>query len=121
MSPDQPIGLLQYLQDVLPLGVCKRARGGRDCGFVICFNSVSARRNMDSGDRTTARSMTFCSSRMFPGQSCALRTSITSSGITSMGLLKRAENLFTKYFTSAGISRVRSRNGGREIGMTFNR
>ena len=92
LSTDQPIGLLQYLQNVLALGVGKRAGGRRRRLFRHLLQSVSGRRNTDSGENTTARSMKFCSSRILPGQSCALSTSITSSGITSMGLLKRADS-----------------------------
>jgi hypothetical protein len=36
------------------------------------------------GEKSIARSMQFCSSRILPGKSCALRASTTSSGIDSI-------------------------------------
>ncbi len=55
---------------------------------------------------TTPRSMTFCSSRMLPGQSWYSRAAITSSGILSTTLPCCRANFWTKYSASNGISRL---------------
>ena len=49
----------------------------------LCFKS-SGRSSTEPGEKSTARSMKFCKSRIFPGQACALRTAIISSGIESI-------------------------------------
>ena len=60
----------------------------------------------------TARSITFWSSRMFPGQWYRHRASIAADGIVSMTLFIRLENCCVKCRTSSGTSPCRSRKGG---------
>jgi hypothetical protein len=60
--------------------MCSRAASAKvreavaDGCIVMRFNSVRAGRNTGPGETTTARTMTFCSSRIFPGQSCAFQS-----------------------------------------------
>ena len=88
---DAPFGLAESAEDVLALGFFERGdwRAGRcrlDCGgvkmlpsegmsvetslteSVACFSSESGTRSSLPGLRSTARSMRFSSSRIFPGQ-----------------------------------------------------
>ena len=71
-----------------------------DRSGAVCLKP-NGRRSTDPGENSTARSIKFCSSRIFPGKSCACSTAITSSGIKSMGLLRLAANFATKNSVSA--------------------
>ena len=51
-----------------------------------CCNSSRDGRKIFPGERMTARSMTFCNSRTFPGQGWRNKTSIASTGISVIRL-----------------------------------
>ena len=65
-----PAGLAEGAEDVLPLGLGQRHRRGgrlwglRDSGLQVAEEDLQRR----TGERMTERSITFCSSRTFPGQ-----------------------------------------------------
>ena len=65
-----------------------------------------------SSDRINARSIRFCNSRIFPGQSYEQRSDIVSLGILSICRPTRRPRLSTKCSTRAGMSSRRSRSGG---------
>ena len=73
------------------------------------------------GDIMTARSMKFCSSRIFPGQQYCERACIVSSGTVSTRRFSRRTQSLTNAFTSNGMSSRRSRRGGRDRGKMFSR
>jgi hypothetical protein len=88
LPTDQPVGLV-HVSRICSRSASASVRGSlSELCFNVCFKS-SGRRSTDPGEKSTARSMKFCSSRILPGQSCALRTAITPSGITSNGLVER--------------------------------
>ena len=62
--------------------------------------------------RITARSITFCSSRILPGQGYLTSVVMVSDGIVSIALLMRRLNCCTKCRTSRGMSSGRSRSAG---------
>jgi hypothetical protein len=111
LPSDQPVGLIQCFENMLPIGVGQRACTALRLPVSACLIKSRGKRSTDPDEKSTARSMKFCSSRILPGQSCALRTSITSSGIESMVLLRRAANFATKNSVSGRMSCTRSRNG----------
>ena len=68
-----------------------------------------------------ARSTTFSSSRMLPGQWYCSSTA-RASGVTPRTSLPSSVRTFLmKWATSRGMSSRRSRSGGRWTGMTFRR
>ncbi|MNT52740.1 hypothetical protein D3C72_1897790 [compost metagenome] len=74
-----------------------------------------------SGASSTARSITFSSSRMLPGQAC-LCTSSAALSVRPRSFLPYSALYFsTKRATSAGMSAVRSRSGGIWIGKVLSR
>jgi hypothetical protein len=97
---------------MLPIGVGKSA--GSDLPALLhCIPQVQRQTQHRPGRISTARSMKFCSSRILPGQSCALRT-------PPLHRESEAGSKFaTKNCVSGGMSRTRSRSGGRQIGITF--
>ena len=70
---------------------------------------------------TAPRSSTFRSSRMFPGQPCAMSAAIASAETPSSGCFISAESRSRKCSTSSGMSSRRSRSGGSVMGMTLSR
>ncbi len=70
---------------------------------------------------STARSITFSSSRTLPGHSIWLSVRSVSAGMLSILRPRRRAILKVKAFTSSGISSGRSRSGGRWIGKTLRR
>jgi hypothetical protein len=100
------------------LGVCTAAEEAvvdRGPAAGSGFGSIS------SFAKITARSIRFCSSRIFPGQDYDLNAAIVCGGMESICLPIRRLNVSTKWFTSSGMSSWRSRRGGREIGKTLRR
>ena len=71
--------------------------------------------------RIMDRSITFRSSRMFPGQSYVTSASILACATESIVFPSIVEYLETKNDTSNGISSRRSRSGGLSIGKTLRR
>jgi hypothetical protein len=70
---------------------------------------------------STARSITFSSSRMLPGQLCRM-SSFWASGCTfSTRFLSSLAKRLTKNSASAGMSSLRSRSGGVSTVTTFSR
>src|SRR5712671_7439134 len=63
-------------------------------------------------ERITARSITFCNSRMLPGQAYWQRVFIVSEDMVSILRFMRRENFSAKCRTRSGMSSGRSRNGG---------
>ena len=72
-------------------------------------------------DSITARSITFWSSRTFPGQEYDSQAFRSSSGMVAMSFLILREKISTKYSTRGRMSSRRSRRGGNVIGNTFSR
>jgi len=103
LSSDQPVGLVQCFQDMLPIGVGQRACSALR---VLLHRVLQVQRQAQHrpGENSTARSMKFWSSRILPGQLCASRTVITSSGMKSMGLLRPAANFATKNSVRGGMT-----------------
>jgi len=108
------------------LQMCSRFKSSRvmACSELPCATGL----NLARGEqrvwprvRITLHSTKFCNSRMFPGQECEVRESITSSGILSIVFCIRAAYLATKCVTSKGMSSGRSRSGGTDIGNTLRR
>src|SRR5439155_246220 len=79
------------------------------------------RRRTGSGERITARSMRYSSSRIFPGHGYRIKASIVSEGIVSIVLFIRRAKCCTKWRTNRGTSSARSRSGGTRSGNTFKR
>ena len=75
-------------------------------------NSATGTFNVGPDDKITARSITFCSSRMLPGQLYWHKAFIVSEGMVSIVLFMRRENSSAKCRTSSGISSGRSLNAG---------
>jgi len=71
--------------------------------------------------RITARSITFCSSRMLPGHGYLINVVMVSDGMVSITLLIRRLYCWTKCRTSKGMSSGRSRNAGTRTGNTLRR
>jgi hypothetical protein len=84
-------------------------------------NSVRGTCKTGPGERITARSMTFCSSRMLPGQAYRIKPCIVSDAMVSIVLCMLRANCCTKWRTSSGISSGRSRRGGTCTGKTLTR
>src|SRR6266436_365400 len=78
-------------------------------------------RSVAPGDRMTARSTKFCSSRTFPGQAYCIRAAIVSTGTVSTRRFIRREQSLTKAATSKGMSSRRCRSGGTAIGKMLRR
>jgi len=119
--PDHPRGLVQYFQDMFPL--CFGKGASSNCRRLFRHLFQFRQRWTQRGTRRKDYSA-FDDILQFTnvaGPVVRLRISITSPGIESMGLLRRAESFFTKYSTNSGMSWARSRSGGRKIGITFNR
>src|SRR2546423_885893 len=73
------------------------------------------------GVSTTARSMTFSSSRTLPGQSYSVSRS-SASGISSRSRFRFSSPYFSrKWWTSSGMSSFRSRSGGSEPPLGWGR
>ena len=72
-------------------------------------------------ERMTARSKTFSSSRMLPGQGYSCSCCIVCLLVPSKCLPMRGPNLFIRKCTSSGMSSLRSRSGGRRTGNTLRR
>jgi len=85
------------------------------------LNSDGDTRSVGPGERITARSITFCSSRTLPGHGHRLNASIVSRGTASIGRRSRFAYRWTKCRTSGGMSSGRSRSGGTRIGKTLRR
>ena len=92
--------------------------GTTNCG--IWKRRRACARDRESGRRrcaapvesTTARSMTFSSSRTLPGQSYSISRS-SASGVSSRSVLRFSSPYFSrKCCTSSGMSSLRSRSGG---------
>jgi len=73
------------------------------------------------GDMRTARWITFSSSRTLPRQENASRRFRTSGETLFPGSLPCSEKNRRKWFTSNGMSSLRSRSGGKRKGSTFKR
>jgi hypothetical protein len=71
-------------------------------------------------ERITARSMTFCISRMFPGQGYRTNAFIVSEEIVSICFFMLRAKCWAKCRTRKGMSSVRSIKDGTWIGNTFN-
>src|SRR5258705_405503 len=91
-------------------------------------STVSSARSIESSictigplANTTARSMTFCNSRMFPGQAYLVRLSIDFCDTPRISLPRFLPNRLRKKFTKSGMSSRRSRSGGTSSGNTFRR
>ncbi len=69
----------------------------------------------------TDRSMTFCSSRMFPGQAYDSNSSRVLFSMVPIFFPDFREKRWMKYSISLGMSSLRSRRGGVSIGNTFKR
>jgi len=63
---------------------------------VADLSSESGTRSSLPGERSTARSRRFSSSRTLPGQEYCERASMASAGMYSTALLRRRLNLWTK-------------------------
>src|SRR5271163_3491701 len=83
------------------------------------LNQVSSTAKLSPSDRITARSITFCSSRTFPGQPYAWRTFKDFLPIVRNFFPALFPKRSMKYSASKAISAARSRNGGISIGTTF--
>src|SRR5271168_905501 len=83
------------------------------------LNQVSSTAKLSSSERITARSITFCSSRTFPGQPYAWRTFKDFLLIVRNFLPALFPKRSMKYSASKGISATRSRNGGISTGTTL--
>src|SRR5215813_7045868 len=77
--------------------------------------------SVSESEMITARSMTFCSSRMFPGQSYDCSKSAIALLMPRILLPARLVYRWMKYSTSRGISARRSRNAGTCRGNTLSR
>ena len=60
-----------------------------EAAFVCCFNSDRGISSSGPRERMTARSMTFCISRMLPGQWYSVKAVIALVGIVSIGFFMR--------------------------------
>ena len=95
--------------------------GRANLGGVSLFSQLSSTENVSPSHRITARSITFCNSRTFPGQ---LYPSNNLRDFLSM-VVNFFPAIFPKrsmkYSTSKGMSASRSLNGGISIGTTVSR
>lgn len=85
------------------------------------FSQVSSTVRVSPSHRITALSITFCSSRIFPGQSYVWNSSNVAFLMLLIFLPVLLANRWVRYSTSNGMSSTRSRSGGTWIGKTFNR
>ena len=92
-----------------------------EAAFICCFNSDTGISSSGPWERITARSITFCISRMFPGQLYRTRVFMTSVGIVSIRRPIRRAKRWVKWRASIGMSSRRSRKGGSTTGKTFRR
>ena len=85
------------------------------------FSQLSSTENVSPSHRITARSITFCNSRTFPGQLYPLNSlrDFLSMVVNFFPALFPKRSM--KYSTSKGMSASRSRNGGISIGTTLSR
>ncbi len=134
-----PVGLLQSRDDLLALRLFEYAAHvfwiseTMDISRVLLqlrgllmkeLESSSRREELSKTgpcDTMTARSITFCNSRMLPGHWYRTSAFIVSEGIVSIFRLVRRLYCWTKWRTSRGISSGRSRSAGTRTGKTFRR
>ena len=95
--------------------------GRVDFGGGSFFSHVSSIENVSPSHRITARSITFCSSRTFPGQMYASNSLRDFLSMALNFFPALFPNRSMKYSTSKGMSEIRSRNGGISIGTTLSR
>ena len=94
-------------------GLAARVSGGSGTLAGACgVRSARGTCKTGPGDRITARSRIFCSSRMLPGQGYWRNACMVSAGMVSMVLCMRRAYCWAKWRTSSGISSRRSRRGG---------
>ena len=107
----------------------------RSCSWILLARDVTGPWDADSpmesqllsmlsvsvSQRTTERSTTFWSSRMFPGQKYDSKSSSDCLSILRMFFPAFLANRSTKYSTSIGMSSLRSRRGGTCMGKTLSR
>ena len=109
-------GLAQRRENLLALDLEQLLRpASAACSRVrVSAGLRSASGTLSSGpdERMTARSITFSSSRMLPGQNERFSASIVALGMIVMRRFSGRENLSTKWWTSAGMSSGRSRSAG---------
>jgi len=84
-------------------------------------NSGTEIASLSVGERTTARSTRFSSSRTFPGQCQLASLRRDDAGMVSIFFCIRRAYFCVKYRTSKGMSSGRSRKGGIRMGTTFRR
>src|SRR5581483_1133718 len=72
-------------------------------------------------ESTTARSMTFSSSRTLPGHEYVSKGRMASGVMRRSGFSFSSENFCRKWSTRAGMSSLRCRRGGRSMVITFSR
>ena len=100
----------------MPAQLCRQREGQpmtileqtMSCMVIILFSA-----------KTTSRSTVFSSSRMLPGQWYFKSAFIAFGEKSSIAFPSLLQHLFKKYFTSSGISSLRSRRGGRHMETTF--
>ena len=85
------------------------------------MSHVSSTENVSPSHKITARSMTFWSSRMFPGQSYAWNSVSADLLIFRMRLPAFVAYRSIRYSTRSGMSSARSRRDGTWIGKTLSR
>jgi len=83
------------------------------------LSHVSSTAKVSASLRMTARSITFCSSRMLPGHSYSCKSFSDFLSIVLNCFPVFFPNRAMKYSTSNGISIARSRNEGISMGTTF--
>jgi hypothetical protein len=85
------------------------------------LGSAMSRRRRTPFDRMTARSITFCSSRILPGQSYRWSHAISSAVRGGADTRCLFDILVMVWVASCGISSFLARSGGSSSGKTFSR